>query len=99
MTQPLLIVIASSYRSGTSDDPERIDANLRAMTDMALRVLHAGHLPVGGEWLALPLIQHAGLHAAGDAVFDEICSLLTAARFSAAMPACARAAHRRGPMR
>ena len=72
MTQPLLIVIASPYRSGTSDDPERIDANLRAMTDMALRVFHAGHLPVGGEWLALPLIRARRVTRRRRRVFDEI---------------------------
>ena len=32
----------------------------------------AGHLPVMGEWYALPLIEHAGSGGIGDAVFDEI---------------------------
>jgi len=72
MTQPLLILIAGPYRSGTNDDPRLIAANVQAMTAMALRVFRAGHLPVLGEWLALPLIEHAGSMATGDAVFDEI---------------------------
>jgi len=72
MTQPLLILIAGPYRSGTNDDPRLIAANVQAMTAMALRVFRAGHLPVLGEWLALPLIEHAGSVATGDAVFDEI---------------------------
>ena len=60
-TQPLMILIAGPYRSGTNDDPALIAANVRAMTDMALRVFRLGHLPVMGEWFALPLIEHAGL--------------------------------------
>ena len=72
MTQPLLILIAGPYRSGTHDDPVLIAANVRAMTDMALRVFRAGHLPVMGEWLALPLIEHAGSTRIGDPAFDEI---------------------------
>ena len=53
---PLLILVAGPYRSGTNDDPVLIAANVRAMTDMALRLFRAGHLPVLGERFALPLI-------------------------------------------
>jgi hypothetical protein len=66
-----MILVAGPYRSGTNDDPLLIAANVRAMTGMALRLFRAGHLPVLGEWFALPLIEHAGGHH-GDAVFDEI---------------------------
>jgi hypothetical protein len=72
LTQPLLILIAGPYRSGTGDDPRLVAANVRAMTEMALRVFRAGHLPVLGEWLALPLIEQAGSQRTGDAVFNEI---------------------------
>jgi hypothetical protein len=72
VTQPLLILIAGPYRSGTHDDPALIAANVRAMTGMALAVFRAGHLPVMGEWLALPLIENAGSQRVGDPVFDEI---------------------------
>lgn len=72
MGKPLMILVAGPYRSGTNDDPERIAANVRAMTDMALRLFRAGHLPVLGEWFALPLIGHAGSKSIGDEVFDEI---------------------------
>lgn len=71
-TQPLLILIAGPYRSGTHDDPHLIAANVRAMGDMAVRVFRAGHIPVLGEWLALPLIELAGSQRLGDAIFDEI---------------------------
>jgi len=71
-TAPLLILIAGPYRSGTGDDPALIAANVRAMTDTALRVFRLGHIPVMGEWLALPLIEHAGSQRVGDEVFNEI---------------------------
>jgi hypothetical protein len=72
MTGPLMILVAGPYRSGTGDDPAKIQANVDAMTDMALRLFRAGHLPVLGEWYALPLIEHAGSTGLGDPVFDEI---------------------------
>jgi hypothetical protein len=68
----LMILVAGPYRSGTNDDPDLIAANVRAMTDMALRLFRAGHLPVLGEWFALPLIEHAGSRGIGDPIFDEI---------------------------
>jgi hypothetical protein len=68
----LMILVAGPYRSGTNDDPELIAANVRAMTDMALHLFRAGHLPVLGEWFALPLIEHAGSRGIGDPIFDEI---------------------------
>jgi hypothetical protein len=71
-TQPLMILIAGPYRSGTNDDPELIAANVRAMNEMALRVFRLGHLPVLGEWFALPLVELAGSQRVGDAIFNEI---------------------------
>lgn len=68
----LMILVAGPYRSGTNDDPALIAGNVRAMTDMALRLFRAGHLPVLGEWYALPLIELAGSKQVGDAAFDEI---------------------------
>ena len=69
---PLMILVAGPYRSGTNDDRLLIAGNVRAMTDMALRLFRAGHLPVLGEWFALPLIERAGSKQIGDAAFDEI---------------------------
>jgi hypothetical protein len=65
----LMILVAGPYRSGTDGDPARIQANIDAMTSMALALWHAGHLPVMGEWFALPLIEAA--EAAGDADADH----------------------------
>ena len=67
-----MILVAGPYRSGTNDDPKLIAANVRAMTEMALRLFRAGHLPVLGEWFALPLIELAGSRQVGDAIFNEI---------------------------
>jgi len=69
---PLMILVAGPYRSGTGDDPLKIQANVDAMMESALRLFRAGHLPVLGEWYALPLIEFAGSTQIGDAVFDEI---------------------------
>lgn len=68
----LLILVAGPYRSGTNDQPELIAANVRAMTDTALLLYQMGHMPVLGEWFALPLIEAAGSQAVGDSVFDSI---------------------------
>ena len=67
-----MILVAGPYRSGTNDDPALIAKNVAAMTEAALQLFRAGHLPVMGEWYALPLIEHAGSARVGDAVFDEI---------------------------
>jgi hypothetical protein len=67
-----MILVAGPYRSGTNDDPALIAQNVTAMTDTALRLFRAGHLPVMGEWFALPLIAHAGSSRIGDPAFDEI---------------------------
>lgn len=68
----LMILVAGPYRSGTNDDPKLIQMNVDAMVDMSLRLFRAGHLPVMGEWYALPLIEHAGSKRIGDDVFNEI---------------------------
>jgi hypothetical protein len=68
----LLVLVAGPYRSGTDDDPGRLAANVAAMNAAALDVFRAGHLPVTGEALALPLVEAAGSERVGDPVFDEI---------------------------
>lgn len=70
--RPLMILVAGPYRSGTGDDPEKLEANVRAMNRTALALFRAGHLPVTGEALALPLLESAGGARPGDALFDEI---------------------------
>lgn len=72
MPQPLMILVAGPYRSGTNDNPALVRANMQAMTDTALKLFRLGHLPVLGEWFALPLIERAGSRHIGDEIFNEI---------------------------
>jgi hypothetical protein len=69
---PQMILVAGPYRSGTNDDPVLIAKNVAAMIEASLSLFRAGHLPVMGEWFALPLIEHAGSNEIGDPVFNEI---------------------------
>ena len=55
----LMVLVAGPYRSGTNGDPALIEANVQAMTQTALELYRRGHLPVLGEWFALPLIEAA----------------------------------------
>ena len=70
-----MILVAGPYRSGTDGDPERIAANVEAMTAIAYELFRRGHLPVLGEWFALPLIEHAdrlGVADADEAIFHPV---------------------------
>jgi hypothetical protein len=67
-----MILIAGPYRSGTGDDPEKMAQNLRSLESVALPLYRAGHIPLIGEWLALPLLREAGSKRPGDAIYDEI---------------------------
>jgi hypothetical protein len=71
-SKSLMILVAGPYRSGTNDNPALIAANVKAMTDTALELYQLGHLPVLGEWFALPLVEAAGSKKIGDDVFNEI---------------------------
>jgi len=42
------------------------------MESFALPIFRAGHVPLVGEWLALPLVHLAGSQRAGDDAFNEI---------------------------
>jgi hypothetical protein len=68
----MMILIAGPYRSGTDDIPERMEANVRFMESLALPIFRAGHIPVVGEWFALPLVAQAGSQRVGDEAFQEI---------------------------
>lgn len=68
----LMILIAGPYRSGTNDDPALIQKNVDAMNETALSVYRMGHLPVLGEWFALPLIETAGSKETGDEIFNSM---------------------------
>lgn len=71
MAKPMMILIAGPYRSGTGDDPAKIQANVDAMESFALPIFRKGHIPMLGEWLALPLVRLAGSKQIGDESFNE----------------------------
>lgn len=68
----LMILVAGPYRSGTNDDPVLMRKNLDYLESVTLALFRAGHLPVIGEWLALPLLELAGSKVPGDAPYEEI---------------------------
>jgi len=68
----LMILVAGPYRSGSNDDPAVLAQNVSAMERCALPLYQAGHLPVIGEWLALPMVRLAGSTEVGDAVYDAL---------------------------
>ena len=68
----MMILIAGPYRSGTDGDPVLIARNVAAMEACVMPLYEAGHLPVLGEWLALPTVRLAGSTEEGDAIFDAV---------------------------
>ena len=58
--RPLLILIAGPYRSGTDDDPARMAVNLARLEEAAWPIFERGHVPMIGEWVALPVLSSAG---------------------------------------
>jgi nudix-type nucleoside diphosphatase (YffH/AdpP family) len=68
----MMILVAGPYRSGTDGDPALIARNVAAMEACVMPLYRLGHLPVLGEWLALPTARLAGSQIEGDAVFEEV---------------------------
>ena len=71
-TKPLLILIAGPYRSGTGDDPELMAANLRRLEEASWPIFRAGHLPMIGEWVALPVLRAAGADGVRDPLAEQV---------------------------
>jgi len=68
----MLILIAGPYRSGTGNDPTLIQQNLERLEAVALPLYLKGHIPVIGEWIALPIMKLAGSKEVGDEVFTKM---------------------------
>ncbi|MFD0939542.1 DUF4406 domain-containing protein [Pedobacter boryungensis] len=68
----MMILIAGPYRGGTNDDPILIKKNLDKLESVALPLFRKGHIPIIGEWVALPLMHLAGSKEIGDSAWDEI---------------------------
>ncbi|WP_138945081.1 DUF4406 domain-containing protein [Plantibacter sp. M259] len=77
MTTPLLILIAGPYRSGTGGDPDAIARNLERLEAAAAPIYALGHVPMIGEWVALPILR--GMDTAsgdGDVMYETARRLL-----------------------
>lgn len=70
--KPLLILIAGPYRSGTGDDPVLLDRNLRRLEEAAWPVFQKGHVPMIGEWVALPVLSSAGASGIADPLAEQV---------------------------
>jgi hypothetical protein len=70
LSKPLLVLISGPYSSGTDGDPQKIAANRQRLESFALPIFERGHLPLVGEWLALPIIHGAGGGHPGDPIFQ-----------------------------
>ena len=68
--RPQLILIAGPYRSGTNGNTALIAGNLHRLEEAALQVYRLGHMPMIGEWVALPLAAAAGFKAVGDPISE-----------------------------
>jgi hypothetical protein len=68
----LLILIAGPYRSGTGDAPVLLDRNLRRLEEAAWPVFAKGHVPMIGEWVALPVLASAGVDGVTDPFADRV---------------------------
>jgi hypothetical protein len=72
MTKPLMILIAGPYRSGTGDDPALMAANLARLEEAAWPIFEAGHVPMIGEWVALPVLRGAGATGVTDPMAEQV---------------------------
>ena len=72
MSKPLLILIAGPYRSGTDGDPARIARNLERLEAASWPIYERGHVPMIGEWVALPILRVGSTDASGsEASLDD----------------------------
>lgn len=69
---PMMILIAGPYRSGTNDDLQKMHTNVQLMESFALPIFRKGHIPLVGEWFALPMVTLAESKEIGDEAFNEI---------------------------
>ncbi|OYU19147.1 MAG: DUF4406 domain-containing protein [Rhodobacteraceae bacterium PARR1] len=68
----MMILIAGPYRSGTGDDPAKMAANLARLEAAAYPLFALGHVPMIGEWAALPILRGAGGGTPGSETYDAV---------------------------
>lgn len=78
MTKPLLILIAGPYRSGTNGDPALIAQNLARLEEASGPIFRLGHVPMIGEWVALPILRtlDPAVVGEGDVMYETAHRLL-----------------------
>ena len=72
MTKPLMILIAGPYASGTDGDPVLMQQNLDRLERAAWPLFRAGHIPMIGEWVALPVLSSAGATGPSDPLAADV---------------------------
>lgn len=72
IVKPLLILIAGPYASGTGGDPDAMAANLRRLEEAAWPIFRSGHVPMIGEWVALPVLASAGAAGPQDPLAEQV---------------------------
>ncbi|WP_353814898.1 DUF4406 domain-containing protein [Agromyces sp. SYSU T00266] len=72
MNAPMMILIAGPYASGTGGDPELMARNLQRLEEAAWPIFRAGHVPMIGEWVALPVLSSAGASGPSDPLAAEV---------------------------
>ena len=72
MTKPLMILIAGPYKSGTNGDEALMRRNLKRLQEAAWPIFAAGHVPMIGEWVALPVLRSAGADGPTDPLAADV---------------------------
>lgn len=72
MQMPMMIMISGPYRSGTGDDPDLMRANLERLEAAAWPIFEKGHVPMIGEWAALPILRSGGGGAPGSPLYEAV---------------------------
>jgi hypothetical protein len=68
----MMILIAGPYASGTDGDPALMARNLARLEEAAWPIFEAGHVPMIGEWVALPVLASAGASGPDDPLAAEV---------------------------
>ncbi|KQM81339.1 NUDIX hydrolase [Agromyces sp. Leaf222] len=67
-----MILIAGPYASGTGGDPALMQQNLERLEAAAWPLFQAGHVPMIGEWVALPVLASAGASGPTDPLAEQV---------------------------
>jgi hypothetical protein len=68
----MMILIAGPYASGTDGDPALMAQNLKRLEEAAWPIFEAGHVPMIGEWVALPVLRSAGADGPTDPLAADV---------------------------